>query len=102
MPRFEEMWQAYGRHGRREKALAEWNKLKGNAKIKVRDNMQNYLDSIDDLKYKKYFENYLREGIYNIEYNHSKKRKGSPLSDEDIYEIIKKNYSSNNLDILPF
>jgi hypothetical protein len=69
---FESAWRMYGEYGSQTKAMYEWNLLRIGERKKVLDNIPLYLASLSDIRYKKYFENYLRDRIYEI--NHQPKQ----------------------------
>jgi hypothetical protein len=79
---YETAWVSYGRKGGKAKAYIEWNKLSQENKDKVMRHIPSYVASKPDRRYRRDFERYLRDGLYeSIAYDENTITQGLSLYD---------------------
>lgn len=61
---FEECWKTYQRKGNKSKAYLYWKKLSETERANVQKHIPYYIKSVDNIKYIKDFERYLRDKIF--------------------------------------
>ena len=61
---FEISWRNYGEHGNRHIAGEEWTKLTQEEKDIIKKHLPLYVKNTPDIKYRKYFENYLKTKLF--------------------------------------
>jgi len=90
---FEKVWAMYGNHGTKSVSCISWNRLTDTEKELARENIPIYVSATPDKKYRKMFNTYLNQRVWedNMETYFSRSKQSNLQKNAQVLEtIIKK------------